>query len=80
MVFVFSSAAAALSTLHPLHAAAYLLRHRLELGFGVGQTSRSVNGQNEERKSLREKGANFGKIYFLTDLSLVSRQLPALLS
>lgn len=35
----------------------------------------------EDRKSLKEKGADWGKVYFLNDLSsLVNRQLPALSS
>lgn len=48
-----------------------------EMGLGAGQTWRSADGQNEERKSLRDKGADFGKGCFLTDPSLVSRQLLA---
>ena len=45
----------------PIPSPCFVLRHRLELGFRVGQTSRSADGQNEERRSLWDKVLTLGK-------------------
>lgn len=68
MIFVFCSAVLVPSYLplppvHTFGAATDLLRHRLEMSFGIGLKSRFVMARIEP-KPLKEKGIGFGNIYF----------------